>query len=146
MIGFPSVVIEDPALGNPTRIRSLRAFDDLASSVPSIRHLRDSVDAELSAHKARWAEADERIGYSRARHEEELAMNREQELADLLWSMPASSLAGIAAKLAALIHSGEPSEDCDEFPWPQIRSALADLLRLSQAGSFIEVRNEGQGR
>jgi hypothetical protein len=42
-------------------------------------------------------------------------------------------LVGIASK-------GERWEDCSDFPWPPIRSALVDLVRIGQAmqpGTFI---------
>ncbi|GLS20690.1 hypothetical protein GCM10007874_37070 [Labrys miyagiensis] len=144
-VGMPYAVVVVPDALKLVRISSAGELDRLIKAYPAVATKRNEVMARLTAHHERWNEADRAIGYSVALHEEELAMDREQELADRLWSTPASSLAGIGAKLAALIHSGEPSEECAEFPWPQIRSALADLRRLSQTGTFVQVRDEGQG-
>lgn len=69
------------------------------------------------------------FAYLHAREAECEAMAIEEELVELLQFAPASSLAGIAAKLDAILKY-QWEEDCLEFPFPQIRSALADLVRL----------------
>ncbi|MFD9900265.1 hypothetical protein [Mesorhizobium sp. NPDC059025] len=56
------------------------------------------------------------------------------DLLGVLSETPASSLAGIAAKLDAVLGEGEPSEGDTEFPWPQLRSALEDLIRIGRLG------------
>lgn len=43
-----------------------------------------------------------------------------------------TTLAGVAGKLDAVLREGEAWEECSEFPWPQIRSALNDLVRIAQ--------------
>lgn len=43
----------------------------------------------------------------------------------------------MAAKLDALLRQGEWCEDCPEFPWPQLRSAFEDLLRLGDLGAYF---------
>ncbi|WP_284315897.1 hypothetical protein [Labrys miyagiensis] len=129
-IGFPSVTLDDPALDEPVRIRSLRAFEALASSVPSVRHMRAFVEAELSAHHALWEDADGMLGYSAALQEEKVAMADEQRLADELFDADAMSIPGVLAKLEALIALDAPSEHSDERPWPQLRRIRAELTRL----------------
>ncbi|WP_246677843.1 hypothetical protein [Mesorhizobium sp. B2-7-2] len=52
-------------------------------------------------------------------------------LADLV-STPAQSLAGVIAKLAVVVREAKDNTDIFEFPLPHIRSALADLRRLTQ--------------
>ncbi|WP_413992222.1 hypothetical protein ACMDCR_09115 [Labrys okinawensis] len=129
-IGFPSLILNTTALGKPTRVGSLQTFDNLASGEPSIRSLREFVEAELCAQQARWDEADRRLGYSVALREEELALAREQELADDLFAAEALTIPGIVAKIEALIALDEPSEDADERPWPQLRQIRAELLDM----------------
>ncbi|MER9614281.1 hypothetical protein [Mesorhizobium sp. M0207] len=38
----------------------------------------------------------------------------------------------MADKLDAVLREGEAWEECSEFPWPQIRSALNDLVRFGK--------------
>ncbi|WP_420963949.1 hypothetical protein [Brucella sp. IR073] len=42
--------------------------------------------------------------------------------------------AGVAGKLDAALREGEYFEDCTDFPWPLIRSALGDILRIVRNG------------
>lgn len=44
---------------------------------------------------------------------------------------PAQSLAGVVAKLAVILREATDNTDLCEFPLPHIRSALADLRRLT---------------
>ncbi|MBM2715657.1 hypothetical protein JQK88_31545 [Mesorhizobium caraganae] len=44
---------------------------------------------------------------------------------------PAQSLAGVVAKLAVILREAADNTDLCEFPLPHIRSALADLRRLT---------------
>ncbi|MBZ9815217.1 hypothetical protein [Mesorhizobium sp. CA7] len=48
-----------------------------------------------------------------------------------LASTPAQSLTGVIAKLAVILREATDNTDIFEFPLPQIRSALADLRRLT---------------
>ncbi|MEC5325486.1 hypothetical protein [Aurantimonas sp. A3-2-R12] len=72
------------------------------------------------------------MGYSVAKEAEEAAAFREQQLVDALMSASATSLAGVAGKLDAILREGESSAESPEFPWPFLRSALVDLVRLAQ--------------
>ena len=131
-IGVPHVSVRLPGVREPVQIISLHDLDKMIDSHPTAANLRDGLVSELSAHQQRWEEADRILGYSAALEEEEAAAVYEQHLAENLWSTPSSSLAGIAAKLEALIATGQSREDCEEPPWPQLRSALKDLQRLSR--------------
>jgi len=94
----------------------------------------------LAAYQARWDAEDRRIGYSAAKRAELAAAFREQELVEDLMAAPAMTLAGVAAKLDAVLHEGESAEDCTDFPWPQLRAALGDLARVAHAqqpGAFM---------
>jgi len=54
-----------------------------------------------------------------------------EDLLEALATTPATSLAGVAGKLDA-VREGETCEECGEFPWPQIRSAFGDLMRIGR--------------
>lgn len=97
--------------------------------------LRNSVGFSVgvedqAASSPAWTQADALVGYSRALLAEAKAADVEEEIAEALWATPATSLAGVAAKLDAMLRHGEWCEDCDEFPWPQLRGVLGDVARL----------------
>ncbi|TIN91703.1 MAG: hypothetical protein E5Y06_26735 [Mesorhizobium sp.] len=55
-------------------------------------------------------------------------------LLDKIAVTPAQPLAGVIAKLAVVVREASDNTDLCEFPLPHIRSALADLRRLTQEG------------
>jgi hypothetical protein len=132
-VGFPRTTIRPSGNGEKVTIFSLDAIEDIYGSDPKMADLRAEAEAELAAHQARWDAANEHVGYAAAKREEQEACNLERDLADALTATPATSLAGIACKLDVVLHECETSEGCTEFPWPHIRSALFDLVRISQA-------------
>jgi len=75
------------------------------------------------------------VEHGRAKVAEDAASAREQGLARQLWSVSGGSAVSALAKLHCVLEHGEPAPDSAEFPWPQIRSALADLLTASSRGS-----------
>ncbi|PWJ84380.1 hypothetical protein C8D77_13314 [Mesorhizobium loti] len=94
--------------------------------------VRAKAEADLAAHQARWDAADRAVGYSAALRSERDAADRAEALLQVLCETPATTLAGVAAKLDAVVKEGQPSENDAEFPWPQIRSAIEDIARISQ--------------
>ena len=74
--------------------------------------------------------ADAELGYAAALRAEGRALQRVRDLADRLWATPATSLAGIIAKLDALLAEGAPSAVDRDLPWPQLRGIRADLEKL----------------
>jgi hypothetical protein len=132
-VGFPKVTTRLPDNGEKVTVFSLDAIEDIYGSDPKSANLRAEAEAELAAHQVLWNAADEKLGYAAAKQEEEEAGNREQNLVDALTDTRATSLAGLAGKLDVILHEGESWEECTEFPWPHIRSALCDLVRIGQA-------------
>ncbi|WP_246673876.1 hypothetical protein [Mesorhizobium sp. B2-7-3] len=65
------------------------------------------------------------------KEEQDNAESADASLAEIA-ATPAQSLAGVVAKLAAVIREATDNTDLCEFPLPHIRSALADLRRLTQ--------------
>ena len=55
-----------------------------------------------------------------------------EELLKVLSETPATTLAGVAAKLDAVLKEGQSSEDDAKFPWPQIRSAFEDIAGITR--------------
>ncbi|QND44542.1 hypothetical protein HB780_01060 (plasmid) [Rhizobium lusitanum] len=93
------------------------------------------VGSPLQAFDAGKA-ADEGVGYSEALEEERRASTAEHEVAETLWDTPAESIIGATAKLHAVVTKWQPSLISDEYPWPQIRSVIADLLKIDVEMSF----------
>ena len=77
-----------------------------------------------------WQAADKEVGYSEALKEERHAFTAEEEVAETLWDTQAQSITGATAKLHAIVTKRQPSVTSDEYPWPQIRSVIADLLKI----------------
>lgn len=63
-------------------------------------------------------------------------------MAEALSATPVSLIARVAAKLDAVLRQGEWCEDCPDIAWPQIRSALADLVRIGE----LDFLGEGSDR
>ncbi|MDX3929884.1 MAG: hypothetical protein QHC90_29325 [Shinella sp.] len=132
VVGFPCAKVHLPDEDVTVTFSWYDEIEDYFGDDPGSADTRAKAGADLAAHQARWDAEDERIGYSAAKREEGAAADREQDLMEALMATPAATLAGVAAKLDALLREGEYSEDCTEFPWPQMRSALIDLVRIGQ--------------
>ncbi len=74
--------------------------------------------------------ANDQISYSRAHQEELEAMHAELEAARCLWMVPARTIAGVVAKLHALIEWEDPGTSPGESPWPELRLILGDLIGI----------------
>lgn len=128
-VGFPCVALE-PRNGERITVHSTEALRKLAEADPSLGAGDVTALANLVAHQARWDAADAEIGYSVALRAESEAGERAMDLLRKLSETPASFLTGVAAKLDAVLAEAQPSDDDPEFPWPLIRSALEDIVRL----------------
>ena len=131
--GFPTVEVRIPDRLEPISVTTDADIDRWLGRDDNLAMARASARTALAIRRRAWEAADERIGYSRIRQEEEAATEEGEQIAEALWDFPARSLAGAAGKLHAALIMGETSEDCEEFPWPQLRSVLADLVRLDSA-------------
>jgi len=129
-IGFPSATIlsndESVTLHSLKEIRGSLGVDPIDAAV------RAKAEADFTAHKAHWDAAGREIGYSAAMLAEQEAANRAEVLLEELSETPATTLAGVAAKLDAMLKEGQSSEGDAELPWPQIRSVLKDIDRISR--------------
>ncbi len=139
-IGFPKAEVELPDENVSVTISWPGDLEDLFGDNPDLADLRARAETDLAAHQARWDAEDRRIGYSAAKQEELAAADREQELVESLMATPATTLAGVAVKLDAVLREGESTGYCTEFPWPELRAVLGDLARMGQAqqpGAFM---------
>lgn len=84
-----------------------------------------------------WEEADKMLGYSEMKQAEETAWDVGCDLAEELWNTPAKLISSVTAKLSAMLERGQSSSRSAEFPWPQMRSVIADLLILDGSSSGI---------
>ncbi|WP_292061794.1 hypothetical protein [Mesorhizobium sp.] len=130
-IGFPNatILLRD---GESVTLHSLQALHEVLDLGPEDMAKREKAEADLAAHQVRWDAADREICYSATLRAEREAGDRAEDLLEVLSETPATSLTGVAAKLDAALMEGESSEDDAEFPWPQIRSARDDLIRIGK--------------
>ncbi len=98
------------------------------------RTLFATVGSSSQAFEA-WDSAAEDVGYREAIRDEECAFSAEDDIAVTLWNTPARTIAGATGKLHAVIIKGQPSVASDEYPWPQIRSVISDLVKIDEVMS-----------
>ena len=73
--------------------------------------------------------SDVQRAYAAAKEEEEMAAQAAGELLEELFAAPALSVAGMIAKLEVILKESEVGDAPADFPWPHLRSILADLTR-----------------
>ncbi|MEO9338880.1 hypothetical protein ABFT80_15790 [Mesorhizobium sp. SB112] len=118
--------------GKYVTICSKAALDRVIGDRPDMAAIRARAEAELAERQARWDAADREIGYSVVIEAEREAEKREDGLLEALSLTPATSLAGVAGKLDAVMRRDEAWEDYSKHPWPQIRAARDDLVRIGR--------------
>ncbi|MER9419214.1 hypothetical protein NKI95_25190 [Mesorhizobium sp. M0306] len=141
-VGFPCVDVHLPD-GEKLTLYSIEAVKQVLGNRPDTATLREKAETEFAAHQARWEAAAEKSGYIAALRAERQAGERTKDLLDAFSITPATTLAGVAGKLDAVLREGEAWEECSEFPWPQIRSALSDLVRIAEGSGAHRVRRRG---
>lgn len=114
----------------------MRAVHSVSGSVaPAVTHDQTKADAAL------WQRIDGDPGYAQARDAEAQAAQVAEELLEKLARTSAQSLDGVIAKLDVVLREARTHDAPSAFPWPQLRSALADLRRLkveAEGGSSSE--------
>lgn len=95
-------------------------------------------DAGLLSPECVIAADDGRVAaYRQAEQATERAADAEDQLALELSKADVTSVTGVAAKLHCVLQRGQPGPDFHEFPWPELRRMLDDLLNIgSGAGNF----------
>lgn len=118
--------------GEGVTICSKAALDRIIGDRTDMAGIRARAEADLAERQARWDAADREIGYSVTLKAEREAEEREERLLKALSATPATSLAGVVGKLDAVMRRDGAWEDYSKHPWPQIRSARDDLVRLGR--------------
>jgi hypothetical protein len=135
-VGFPIVTVEVPS-GDSFQVTDHESIEDLLGRTAPTKALRRRLHADLAAHQARWDAAAVAVGFDDLDARQDAARERADAVAQPLLKAPAGSLTGIAAKLTLILELGQPSPQDEEFPWPQLRSALADLQRLARIPALL---------
>ncbi|WP_237681783.1 hypothetical protein [Agrobacterium vitis] len=136
-VGFPHVDTALPNQGCAVAAFTMEVIDHLFGDASENAEAKMQAKATLAEQQAAWDELDERMGYSRAKQAEVEACAVRAELLNDLFSQPALSVAGAAAKLNAVLLMAEEDGLGDEFPWPQIQAVMADLIDLGSGRSGI---------
>ena len=106
-IGFPKVTVPRPG-ADPVQATDDEEIDDLVGTASETQALRAGLHADLAARQARWQEAAAALGLEALEQRQDAAYRRAEAMAGPVFEAPAGSLAGIAAKLAHILHLGQP--------------------------------------
>lgn len=134
-VGFPHVDIAAPGQEGVVAAFSMEEIDRLFRHAPENGDAKMRAKAVLAERQAAWDSLDEGLGYSLAKQAEEAVFAMRAERLTVLFMLPAHSVAGAAAKLHALVAMAEEDGSRDEFPWPQIRAVMTDLINLGDGSS-----------
>lgn len=130
-VGFPQIELSVPGRAKPMIVSTMTEIEHWLGGEAESAIRRERAISELAARHKAWTEMDQRLGYSRAQKAEREALEDEEDLLETFWMTRARTCAGAAGKLHAMLTTGEPRERSDEFPWPQIRIVLEDLLHIA---------------
>ena len=143
-----------PGLPRPTILRADQPSDFIDETIIALwSRWSNAWNAALEAHR-RQRELETRLfstssdsltptghqddpvhWHFKALEAEDHAFDAEGALAERLFSERARSLSDVIAKLHVVLVKGQPSRTYAEFPWPQIRAVLSDLLILVATAS-----------
>lgn len=119
--------------GEPVYVCSKEGLDRVVGTRTDMASIRMKALAELASKQAQFEAVAEEIGYFSGLRAEQEGFQRIKVLLEALSTTPATTLAGVAGKLDAVMREGEAWEESSSaFPWPQIRSARDDLVRIGQ--------------
>lgn len=136
-VGFPHVDIAVPDQECVVAAFTTEEIDRRFGDAPANAEAKVQATETFAERQAAWDALDERIGYSRAKQAEEEAFAMRGERLNDLFALPARSVAGAAAKLTVVLIMGEEDGARNEFPWPQIRAVMTDLISLGNGPSGI---------
>ena len=134
-VGFPRVDVLRPGGERTVAAFTTSEIDTLLGGGTATADERKKAKSVLLARQKAWNAMDNRLGYSSAKRAEIEAEVDSEKLANALWAEPAGSIAGIVAKLHAVLLTCEEDGTRDEPPWPQIRSILVDLIDLDNTAT-----------
>ena len=134
-VGYPRVPIALPSTAAPVWVSTHDDIDrEIADSAD--KEIRSAaLHADLTDLQMRWNTEAETVGLSDAEHQQELAWEKRQTLANRVFSLPGRDLAEVIMKLTIILRTGKSRERDNEFPWPQIESVIHDVRRLAQTSA-----------
>ena len=120
--------------GEPVYVCSTQGLDRIIGGRTDMAHIRKKAEAELASRQAQFDAIGEEIGYFSGLRAEQEAFRRTKALLEALSKTPATTFAGVIAKLDAVMREGEAWEEDypSTFPWPQIRSIQDDVARIGR--------------
>lgn len=128
-VDYPSAIIALPN-GETVTAYSIAAIREILKDAPDKNAACFKAEAELTAHKLRWEQAEREIGYSAAVRAEHEAADEATRILNVMAITSSTSLAGVEAKLDAIVREGSLWHNSSEFPWLQMRSLLSDVMHL----------------
>jgi hypothetical protein len=136
-ISVPQVWIKSP--DNPEGIRAMShtEIDRALAALPCSTEISVALHADFANQRARWNAEAEKLGFDEIKQQEDAAWDQEAEASEAIFRTWATSLASIEIKIALIVELGSTGPDDSEFPWPQLRSTLADVKRLRRTSSAV---------
>jgi glycine/D-amino acid oxidase-like deaminating enzyme len=134
-VGFPHVDTAVPDQDCVVAAFTMEEIERRFGDAPESAEAKMQAKAVLAERQAVWDALDERMGYSRAKQAELEAFAMRADRLAVLFAQPANSVTGAAAKLHAVLAMAEDDGPPEEFPWPQIRAVMTDLIRLGSGRS-----------
>ena len=137
-IGVPLVVITSPYNSAVTHAQSHAEIDRALTKLPRSPEVAAALHTDFANQQARWDAEASRLGFDKFKQQEDEAWRQEAEASDAIFSARATNLAGIEIKIALIVELCSTGSDDQEFPWPQLRSTLADVKRLRRNFGVVQ--------
>nr|WMC97153.1 hypothetical protein RAR13_00030 [Aminobacter aminovorans] len=118
--------------GEEIIVCSKAALDRIVGERTDMAEIRAKAEADLDARQAHFEMVATEIGYFEGLRAEQAGFAKVEALLEALSETPAVSLSGVVGKLDAVLRNGADWDDRSSFPWPQIRSAREDLMRIGR--------------
>ncbi|MDB5393099.1 MAG: hypothetical protein JWM91_605 [Rhodospirillales bacterium] len=137
-IGVPQVRIPSP--DNPAAIcaHSHAEIDRALATLFCPPEIGTALHADLTARQGRWDAEAASLGFDEIKQLEDEAWSQEAEASKAIFRARATSLVGIEIKIALIVELCSTGSDDPEFPWPQLRSTLADVKRLRRRFGSVQ--------
>ncbi|MEI9431875.1 hypothetical protein [Mesorhizobium sp. Cs1299R1N3] len=127
IVGFPCATVRLPE-GEDVMVHSIRALNEVLGKGPDMTALRETAEADFTAHQTRWDAAAEETGYTAALRAEREAGERAGELLEALSTTPATTLAGRGGQARCRVARGR---------------GLGGLLRIPLAANPLGAQRYG---
>jgi hypothetical protein len=137
-IGVPEVGIPSPEDPAGICAHSHAEIDRALATLSCPPEVGTALHADLTARQARWDAEAARLGFDEIKQLEDEAWSQEAEASKAIFRARATSLVDIEIKIALIVELCSTGSDDPEFPWPQLRSTLADVKRLRRRFGSVQ--------